>query len=653
MAHFSLVAQVFESVANNLSVARKNRQNALLHRKLAQPQQSANGGKPSKHSPLSRAKACLSVDNNGVFRSEKYTRKSYQGIIMQSKLSKVTLLILLLAIALTTLLLPLQAFAATSSSRPTSAEEVNYVKNGDYVYNWGIRGEPAAFLSKYAQEFYTGNYTFDKLSKVGGGSSQSNAPSSVLYEKLQKLMKDNHSYKTSYEATKNLYRYTDCESSNKSNISSFYSGKSLSSSWGNGWNREHTWPNSKGLNGQDENDIMMLRPTWVQENSSRGNTAYGQSSGYFNPDCENPPASLKGDVARICLYVYTRWGNTGRMWGTSGVMESLTILLQWMEQDPVDTWEMGRNDAVQSITGTRNVFVDYPEYAWLLFGKDVPNTVYTPSQSNGVQAPDPDLSGSGSTGGDSTGGDSTGGSTGGSTTPAETVHAGTKADPYTVADALAVGNSLSSSSCSEKVYIKATVKSSGEKTTSSSGSTYLKNVVVSDSSTTETLRAYTLNPNSAADLELKVGDTVLIYGYIRIYNGEIEIGSNLNDRTDYSYFSIVTDTTGGSGDIEISPDNAIEVFKTAVAEASNTATVNGKYSAIKTAVTAYNMLTAEQKQQVSTEFAMLKTAIESYNSAISKQNENSTNALKYSLQLVATTAVALAVVIFTKKVLFK
>lgn len=569
---------------------------------------------------------------------------------MKSKFSKVTLLILLLAFALTTLLVPLQAFAATTSSRPTNADEVKYVTSGKYRYNWGVRGEPAAFLSKYAQEFYTGSYTFDKLSKVGGGSSQSNAPSSALYAELKTLMTSKHTYTTGYSETNNYYRYTDCENSNTSNISSFYSGKSLNSSWGNGWNKEHTWPNSKGLDGSDENDIMMLRPTWTQENSSRGNTAYGKSSGYYFPDCENPPASVKGDCARICLYVYTRWGNTGRMWGSSGVMESLDVLLDWMEEDPVDTWEMGRNDAVQAITGTRNVFVDYPEYAWLLFGKDVPNTVYTPSQSNGVKAPDPDLSG-GTSGGNT--GDS--GNTG-TTTPVETVHAGTKTDPYTVADALAVGKSLSGSS-SAKVYIKATVKSSGEKTTSSSGSTYLKNVVVSDSSTTETLRAYTLNPNSAADLELKVGDTVLICGYIRIYNDEIEIGSNPNDKNDYSYFSIVTDTTGGdstggSSDIVVTPENAIDVFKTAVAQASDATTINAQYNAIKTAVTAYNTLTSAQKQQLSTEIDTLKTAIESYNSAIAKQNENSAYALNYSLQLVVTTAVALAVVIFTKKVLF-
>ena len=36
-------------------------------------------------------------------------------------------------------------------------------------------------------------------------------------------------------------------------------------------------------------------------------------------------------------------------------------LLRWIEEDPVDTWELGRNDSVEAITGTRNVFVDYPE----------------------------------------------------------------------------------------------------------------------------------------------------------------------------------------------------------------------------------------------------------------------------------------------------
>ncbi|MBE6694406.1 MAG: hypothetical protein E7589_06560, partial [Ruminococcaceae bacterium] len=238
------------------------------------------------------------------------------------------------------------------------------------------------FLSTKAQSFYTGNYTFDVMSEYSGGTSQSNAPQSALYSQLKSFMSSKHSHITDYGETRDLYKYTDCTFSDISTISSFYSGKSVSGTWDGGstWNREHTWPNSKGLGGSDENDIMMLRPTSVSENSSRGNTAYGESSGYYNPNSESGGAhDLRGDVARIMLYTYVRWGNTNRMWGTNGVMESMDVMLKWMAADPVDTWEMGRNDSVQSITGTRNVFVDYPEYAWLLFGKSVPTDMVTPS----------------------------------------------------------------------------------------------------------------------------------------------------------------------------------------------------------------------------------------------------------------------------------
>ena len=132
---------------------------------------------------------------------------------------------------------------------------------------------------------------------------------------------------------------------------------------------------------------MMLRPTATSENGSRGNKAYGQNSGYYNPNSESGgDHDLRGDVARIVLYTYVRWNctNTGSKYnpngitGTGGVIESIDILLAWIEADPVDTWELGRNDAVQAITGTRNVFVDYPEFAFLLFSEEIPEMT-TPS----------------------------------------------------------------------------------------------------------------------------------------------------------------------------------------------------------------------------------------------------------------------------------
>ena len=60
-------------------------------------------------------------------------------------------------------------------------------------------------------------------------------------------------------------------------------------------------------------------------------------------------------------------------------MESPEVLLEWMKEDPVDTWELGRNDSVQAITGTRNVFIDYPELAFVLFGEEIPSNMDTPS----------------------------------------------------------------------------------------------------------------------------------------------------------------------------------------------------------------------------------------------------------------------------------
>lgn len=287
----------------------------------------------------------------------------------------------------------LSVFAADTNT-------VNYVYDGTKVYNWGTRETEATFLSPMAIEFYSdNNVSLDALLALSGSSDINSVPDSALYDALYDLMATT-SY-TSYDATRDLFKYTDCQNSGGS-ISSFYSGKSIGPSWDSGstWNREHVWPNSKSNGGSNSNtrretDIMMLRPTSKDENGERSNKAYGEGSTYYNPNSESGGTyDLRGDVARIVLYVYVRWGGDSNyhdgaldyMWGSSGVIENKNILLKWMEQDPVDTWELGRNDSTEAILGTRNVFVDYPELAFELFNEDIPQC-QTPSgyaTSNGA-----------------------------------------------------------------------------------------------------------------------------------------------------------------------------------------------------------------------------------------------------------------------------
>ena len=42
---------------------------------------------------------------------------------------------------------------------------------------------------------------------------------------------------------------------------------------------------------------------------------------------------------------------------------------------------MERNDQIENVQGNRNVFIDYPEYAWIMFGMEdqMPTNMDTPS----------------------------------------------------------------------------------------------------------------------------------------------------------------------------------------------------------------------------------------------------------------------------------
>lgn len=50
------------------------------------------------------------------------------------------------------------------------------------------------------------------------------------------------------------------------------------------------------------------------------------------------------------------------------IAQSKELLLKWNAQDPVDEYEIHRNEAVYKIQGNRNPFIDHPETATLIWG---------------------------------------------------------------------------------------------------------------------------------------------------------------------------------------------------------------------------------------------------------------------------------------------
>lgn len=168
-----------------------------------------------------------------------------------------------------------------------------------------------------------------------------------------------------YEDLKMDLAITD-KGSGDNTIICFYCRKEMAATWDGGktWNREHVWPQSLGWfsTTMAGADIHHLRPCHQSENSSRGNTPYGVSKGFYEPKDE-----VKGDVARILFYMYTRYQEADR-YPLNTVCESFDMLLEWNVSDPVDDFEMQRNEQGYIIQGNRNPFIDYPAYADYIWG---------------------------------------------------------------------------------------------------------------------------------------------------------------------------------------------------------------------------------------------------------------------------------------------
>ncbi len=154
------------------------------------------------------------------------------------------------------------------------------------------------------------------------------------------------------------------------------------------WNREHTFPRSRGgffdieedeiADGIDvfwtteadslrhgNSDAHALRAVDAVENSTRGNQHYGEYTGPIGT-----LGSFRGDVARSVLYMEIRYNGLEVVNGfpnTTGQLGDLATLLDWHRNDPPDDFEMNRNNVVYNWQFNRNPFIDQPllvEYIW-------------------------------------------------------------------------------------------------------------------------------------------------------------------------------------------------------------------------------------------------------------------------------------------------
>ncbi len=145
----------------------------------------------------------------------------------------------------------------------------------------------------------------------------------------------------------------------------------------NQMNTEHTWPQSKGSKREPaRGDLHHLFPTDSPANSARGNHPFGEVKGEMATDsCDasmrgdivnpttgeptrttgfQPPKNHRGNVARAMFYVSARYG-----YRISDLEEY--YLRKWHKEDPVDSAEIARNDAIEDSQGNRNPFIDFPQ----------------------------------------------------------------------------------------------------------------------------------------------------------------------------------------------------------------------------------------------------------------------------------------------------
>ena len=191
-----------------------------------------------------------------------------------------------------------------------------------------------------------------------------------LFLELRSIINTGKKY-VSYDAARYILDDSDADPNIPGNVILVYLGTSVSGTWDAGatWNREHVWPQS--LLGYDTTmsaDLHNLKPSNPSENSSRGNSYFDNIS--VSKVSYEPRDEVKGDVARILLYMWTMYASLSLVDEAPSIYEMalLSVLLEWHVIDPVDDFERNRNEVIYSYQNNRNPYIDYPEFVDLIWG---------------------------------------------------------------------------------------------------------------------------------------------------------------------------------------------------------------------------------------------------------------------------------------------
>ena len=177
------------------------------------------------------------------------------------------------------------------------------------------------------------------------------------------------------------------------NYSQYENGNGTQS---NSWNREHIWPKSHGFPDDNDNaytDVHNLKPCDRSVNSSRGTKDFDfggnqhaeASDCLTDSDSWEPPDYVKGDIARILFYMVVRYDpgidHENNVFdlelvdyttpnNTDPILGKLSSLLEWHLSDPVDDFEINRNEIIFGFQENRNPFIDHPNLVNYLWGEN-------------------------------------------------------------------------------------------------------------------------------------------------------------------------------------------------------------------------------------------------------------------------------------------